>query len=308
MCFDLKAIAKAALKIVFALTLSASIISNAIAEIRFQDDFGNEVRLEEAAERIISLAPHITELVFAAGAGKQLVGAVSYSDYPEEAKKVSRIGTYKQVSYEAILALKPDLVLAWRSGNGEDVSERLRSLGLVVHESEPETLEDVAKTLRDYGVLSGHQQEAEARASEFLGRLSTLRQQYSRQTPVGVYYQIWNEPLLTLNDDHIISDVVRLCGGQNIFANAVSLVSKISVESVIREDPQVVIASGMGEARPEWLDEWRKWPSIKAVEAGQLYFVPPDLLQRHTLRIMDGAEQVCKYLDLARKHYQGIKK
>jgi len=277
--------------------------TSAVGEIRVQDDFGYEVKLSSAAQRIVSLAPHITELVFASGAGQKLVATVSYSDFPEAAKLVPRIGTNKQLSYESLLAMNPDLVLAWRSGNGEEVATRLRSLGINVHESEMATLDDVGRTLRVYGTLSGHPQQAALKAQAFLDKLEKLRLRYSHQVPVSIYYQIWNEPLLTLNDKHIISDVMRLCGGRNIFAESVALVSRISVETVIRKDPQVIIASGMDQARPEWLDDWRQWSSMKAVAQDQLYFVPPELLQRHTLRIMQGAEMVCSYLDRARKHY-----
>lgn len=273
-------------------------------EILIEDDFGHEVKLPGPAQRIISLAPHITELVFASGAGEKLVGTVSYSDFPEAAKQVPRIGTNKQLSYESIVGLNPDLVLSWRSGNGDEVASRLRSLGINVHESEMAALEGVARTLRVYGALSGNAKQAELKAQEFVDRLERLRKRYSHQAPMGVYYHIWNEPLLTLNDDHIISDVMRLCGGRNVFAESVALVSRISVETVIRKNPQVIIASGMDQARPEWLDDWRQWTSMVAVEENQLYFVPPELLQRHTPRIMQGAEMVCNYLDRARNHYR----
>jgi iron complex transport system substrate-binding protein len=115
-----------------------------------------------------------------------------------------------------------------------------------------------------------------------------------------VFYQVWDDPLFTINDTHLISDVIRLCGGHNIFSDAIPLVPKISVEMVVRRDPQVIIASGMGEERPEWLDDWRKWKSLQAIQNNQLYFIHPDLLQRHTLRILSGTEQMCAFLDQAR--------
>jgi iron complex transport system substrate-binding protein len=252
---------------------------------------------------VVSLAPHLTEVVYAAGAGEQLVGAVSYSDYPEEARAIPRVGSYDSVSYETLLSLKPDLVLAWHEGNGEDVVTRLRSLGLNVYVSEPRALEDVAESLRVVGVLTGNEQAANAAASRFMQQLNALRETYSSREPVTVYYQIWNEPLLTLNGDHLISDVVRLCGGRNVFADAMPLVSRISVESVLRANPQVIIASGMDKARPEWLDDWREWSAMTAVKNDQLYFIPPDILQRHTPRIIEGATLMCEKLQQAREHY-----
>lgn len=273
------------------------------AQITVRDAMDRTLVLEKPATRVISLAPHITEVVYAAGAGEQLVGAVSYSDYPEAAKAIPRVGSYDSVSYETLLTLKPDLVLAWHEGNGEDVVMRLQSLGLNVYVGEPRALEDVAESLRVIGVLTGNEQEADAAASRFMQQLNDLRKTYSSREPVTVYYQIWNEPLLTLNGDHLISDVVRLCGGRNVFADAMPLVSRISVESVLRANPQVIIASGMDKARPEWLDDWREWSAMTAVKNDQLYFIPPDILQRHTPRIIEGATLMCEKLQQAREHY-----
>ena len=278
----------------------------AAAEIRLQDAQGNEVVLAQPAQRIVSLAPHLTEVVYAAAAGAQLVGTASYSDYPEAALSVPRVGSYNNVSYESLVALKPDLVLVWLSGNGVETANRLRELGLTLFVSEPRTLEDVATSLRQIGRLSGHDQEAEQAAARFMGQLRYLRETYSTQSAIDVYYQIWNEPLLTLNGEHLISDVVRLCGGRNVFADAMPMVLRINVESVIRADPQVIVASGMDEARPEWLDDWRRWTTITAVREQQLYFIPPDLLQRHTPRIIQGAQLLCEYLAQARTHYRDL--
>jgi iron complex transport system substrate-binding protein len=273
------------------------------ADIQLKDALGRTLVLEKPATRVISLAPHMTEVAFAAGAGPLLIGVVSYSDYPEAAKLIPRVGSYDNVSYETLVALNPDLVLAWRSGNGDEIIARLESLGLKVYVGESSTLSDVARTLRDVGRLTGNETTAEAAAQQFLQQLSHLRDTYSKQQQVSVYYQIWDEPMMTLNGDHLISDVVRLCGGRNVFADAMPLVSRISVESVIRADPQVIIASGMDKARPEWLDAWRKWTSMTAVKNEQLYFVPPDVLQRNSPRIIEGASLLCEQLQQARMHY-----
>ncbi len=276
------------------------------AEIIVRDDLGREIRLARPAAKVVSLAPHLTEVIFAAGAGAQLVGATSYSNYPDQAKDVPRVGTYNSVSLETMVALKPDLVFSWHSGNGEEVVSRLEALGLQVYVERPRNLEAVAHSLRMVGVLTGNEAQGHAAADEYLATLERLRETYSARSTVSVYYQIWDEPLLTLNDDHIISDVIRLCGGKNVFADAIPLVSRISVESVIRADPQVIIASGMGEARPEWLDAWGRWASMRAVRQKQLYFVPPDILQRHTPRIMQGAAMLCSHLQSAREHYDAL--
>jgi len=273
------------------------------ADIRQQDDLGREVILEKPATRIISLAPHLTETIFAAGAGDRLVGTVSYSDFPEAAKAGPRVGSYDTVSFETVLAMEPDLVFAWASGGGGETIARLEELGLMVYAEDPRKLDDVARSLRAVGQLTGNVEQAERSAVRFEDTLARLRTEYSERTVLTVYYQIWDEPLLTLNGEHIISDVVRLCGGRNVFAHAIPLVSRISVEAVLDVDPQVIVASGMDEARPEWLDRWRQWRALSAVSNGQLYFVPPDLLQRHTPRIVQGAEMLCEQMDKARRHY-----
>jgi iron complex transport system substrate-binding protein len=278
-------------------------VAGAAADIQVEDSLGRKLVLPQPATRVVSLAPHLTEVVFAAGAGAQLVGAVAYSDYPEAAQKVPRVGSYDNVSVESLVALNPDLVLAWYSGNGPEVIKRVEALGLTVYVFESKTMESVAESLRVVGKLTGNEDTAQAAADAFLQQLSHLRDTYSTRQEISLYYQIWDEPLMTLNGEHLISDVVKLCGGRNVFADSPVLVSRISVESVIRADPQVIIASGMGEARPEWLDDWRKWTSMTAVKNNQLYFVPPDVLQRHTPRIIEGATLMCEKLQLAREFY-----
>ncbi len=284
--------------------LWAAVAASAVAgEIQLEDSLGRKLVLPQPATRVVSLAPHLTEVVFAAGAGEQLVGAVAYSDYPEAAQAVPRVGSYDNISVESLVALNPDLVLAWYSGNGPEVIKRAESLGLKVYVFESKTMESVAESLRVVGALTGNEATAQAAADAFLKQLSHLRDTYSTRQEISMYYQIWDEPLMTLNGEHLISDVVKLCGGRNVFADSPVLVSRISVESVIRADPQVIIASGMGEARPEWLDDWRKWTSMTAVKNKQLYFVPPDVLQRHTPRIIEGATLMCEKLQLAREFY-----
>ena len=292
------------LKLVIQFTLFILITvfhSKLSAEIRMTGADGYELKLAKPAQRIISLAPHITEVVFAVGAGKQLVGAVSFSNYPEEALKVPQIGSYNKISYESVAGLNPDLILAWKSGNGEDMVKQLRNLGFSVHVSEPRTLPSVAKNMIDVGMLSGRDKEATIAHDKFMKKLHFLESNFQHLTPVSTFYQVWNDPRLTVNDEHLISDVIRLCGGRNIFADAIVLTPKVNVESVIRRDPEVIVASGMAMERPEWLDEWRAMPTMQAVAKEQLYFIPPDILQRHSPRILDGAEMMCQYIQQARE-------
>ena len=270
------------------------------AQITVTDDVGQSVTLRTPARRIVSLAPHVTELVYAAGAGHTLVGAVDYSDYPAEARSVKRIGSYVRIDLEAIAALKPDVVIGWRSGNPATQLERLRALGLPVYINEPRSLDAVAHSLRQIGILAGTQSAANAAAEAFIAHRNRLREDYGSRAPVPVFYQIWNQPLMTINGHHLISDVIRLCGGHNVFNALDVLAPKIGIEAVLAANPEAIVASGMGEARPEWLDAWRKWPTLNAVQRGNLFFVPPDLIQRHTPRILDGADLLCNQLDSAR--------
>jgi iron complex transport system substrate-binding protein len=270
------------------------------AEISVTDFLGRTVTLEKPAQRIVALAPHIVENIYSAGAGHLLVGAVDYCDYPLEAKKIPRVGAISAYSLEAIVALKPDLVVVWNSGHGGKTLPKLLDLGINVYASDPKTLEDIAVSIRDYGMLTGNSAHAEATAAEFIARHNALKKQYSHQKTLSVFYQVWNQPLQTLSDEHIISDLIRLCGGTNVFGDAPTIAPLIGLEAVLTRNPDVIIASGMGEARPEWLDDWRKYPTLKAVKNENLYFVPPDIIQRHTVRMLEGAERVCDALEQAR--------
>ena len=271
------------------------------AEVMVNDDLGNPVYLDQPASRIVSLAPHLTEIVFAAGAGDRLIGVVSYSDYPPEALNIPVIGSYNSINYEALVALQPDLVLVWNSGNGPELAERLEALGLSVFVSEPKRLPDIARSLNKIGILSGTLAEAEQAATEYLTRYQTLLADNLNKTPVNVFIELWHEPMMTVNGTHIISDSIELCGGNNIFADALPLVPRINVESVVRGNPNVIIATGMADERPEWLDNWLIWPDLSAVKSNSLYSINPDLIGRHSPRILQGVTQLCDYFDQTRK-------
>ena len=275
---------------------------SAQAAIDITDDTGQALHLAQPAKRIVSLAPHITEMLFAAGAGNQVVGAVQYSDYPEAAKKIARVGGYTSVDMEKVAALKPDLVVAWKSGNRGAHLDKLRALGIPVFINEPRRIDDVARSIAQLGKLAGTDSAGEAAAQAFRKRHAALAAKYSARPPVRIFYEAWNRPLMTINGEHLISDVIRLCGGDNVFAKLPMLAPTIDAEAVLAAMPEVIVASGMGEGRPEWLDDWRKWTKLPAVAQGNLFFIPPDQIQRHTPRILDGAERLCGQLDEARSH------
>lgn len=276
------------------------IISSSAWGVEVVDDAGRNVTLNRPAQRIVSLAPYLTEIVFAAGAGSTLVGTVNYSDYPRQALQIPRVGNYDNFDIERILALKPDLVVAWQSGNPTVQVERLRNLGLTIYLGEPRVFEDVPRNIERLGKLAGNAQTAQQAAAAFRQRYTRLHQRYASRPTLSVFYEIWNQPLMTVNGEHLISRMMQLCGGRNVFTELTPLAPVIDLEAVLKADPEVIIASGMNEQSPEWLEHWRQYPSLRAIRGNNLFFIPPDLMQRNGPRILDGAEQVCRYLEQAR--------
>ena len=270
------------------------------AEIVVTDVGGTTIRLAAPARRIVSLAPHITELLFAAGAGDRVVGNVEFGEYPLAARTLPKVGGYSRLDLEAIVALKPDLVMGWESGNAQAAVSRLRSIGLVVHISQPNRIEDIAGELELVGKLAGVEASANKAAAAFRERYANLVARFSKRPPVDVFYQVWKQPLMTVNGNQIISDAIRLCGGRNVFAQLPVLAPTVTVEAVIAANPEAILASGMGDSRPEWLDDWKRWKTLTAVARDNLYFVPPELIQRHTPRILEGTEILCTHLEKTR--------
>ena len=284
----------------WALTATVALFASAHAELVFKDDSGHEVRLKAPAKRIVTLAPHATEMLYAAGAGDRLVGTVDYSDFPPAAKKVPRVGSYDRFDLEAISALKPDLIVAWETGNPAGQVDKLKALGLTVYVSQPNRMEDVAGQVERIGQLAGTESTAKAAAAQFRQRLETLHRNNAGKPKVRVFYQIWKAPLMTVGGPQIISDAIRLCGGENVFGKLDQMSPTVSVEAVLAANPEVIVATGMGDARPEWLNDWNKWTRMTAVRRGNLFHINPDIMQRHTPRILDGAAQLCADLDIAR--------
>lgn len=271
-----------------------------VADVQVKDDYGNEVRLAAPAARIVSLAPHLTELLYAAGAGVRIVGALEFSDYPPQARALPRVGSEAGIDLEAVMALQPDLVVAWPNAGSLRAVNRLADMGLPVFRSEPRELEDIPRTLERLGMLAGTEKEAKRAAAHFRGRVRALEARYSKRPPVRVFYQVWDRPLVTVNGAHVITKVMRLCGGVNVFASLPLIAPEIDREAVLRADPQVIVASGLAGERPAWLDGWKAFPGLSAAARGNLYAIPSDLIQRHTPRLLDGAERLCRILDEVR--------
>jgi len=292
------------LRVLTALILPALLASTPVSAqtVSVEDFAGRTVTLAAPARRIVTLAPHSAENLFSAGAGDRLVGVVEFSNYPPEASNLPIVGSYNAYSVEAIASLRPDLVVMWGSGNGMQTLERLEPLGVPVYVSEPRQLGDIPRVIRQLGLLAGTADRAEPEALRIERTLAELRAHYSTEPAVSVFYEIWNQPLQTVNGQHLISQVIALCGGSNVFAGATPLAPQVSVESVLGARPQAIIASGMGEARPEWLEEWRAYPTLPAVRDGALFFIDPDHLQRPTARVLLGAQALCEQLQSARRN------
>jgi len=267
----------------------------AASPIGMSDDRGKTLTLEAPARRIVALAPSITELAYAAGAGAKLVGVSEYSDYPQQAKSIIRVGDATHADIERIAMLKPDLVLAWKSGNHAADIGKLEKFGIKVFVMEPARLTDIARLLRSIGKLAGTSAAAETAAGDFERKMETLMVRYSRKRPVKIFYEIWHEPLMTVNGAHMIGDVLRLCGSVNAFAAARVLAPVISSEGLVAADPEVII-SGYSK-----LENWQRFNMLSAVRKHRVFFVQPELLERQSPRILEGASEVCKRLDQVRQ-------
>ncbi len=252
------------------------------------------------AGRIITLSPHLAELVFAAGAGDRLVGAVAFSDYPPAAREVPRVGDAFRVDYEAVAALKPDLVLAWTSGNAPETIARLGDLGFRVVALEPVDLADIGRQIVSIGELTGTRAAAGAAAADFQVRLDRLRAAATGGRSLRVFLQLSERPYFTVTDQHFLGQGLRLCGGTNVFGALPGLTAIVSVESVLDAAPQAIIASDMHAGEPGPLADWRSWPVLPAVRAGNLFLVDADLIARPGPRLLDGVEEMCGQLEEAR--------
>lgn len=275
--------------------------ARATTGISVEDALGRQVTLAQPARRIVALAPHIVENLFTAGAGERLVGVVSYSDWPKAAQQIPRVGSFNAFSLEQIAALAPDLVVMWGSGNGPRALEKLLRLGLPVYVSELRELQDIPRDIRRLGRLAATTAIAEQEASHLAAGFHELEEHYRERKRLPVFYQIWHEPLQTVSGKHLISEVITLCGGENLFADTHGLAPRISLEAVLQANPGVIIAGGMDTQRPEWLDYWRRFPDLRAVHHDALLTIHPDLLQRPTARLLRGARELCSALDAVRR-------
>lgn len=271
------------------------VISCSVEAVTAIDSDGRNVSLPTPAQRIVSLAPHVTEQLYAAGAGAKVVAASDYSDYPEEARRLPRVASSGTVNLEMVLALKPDLVVAWRLEATAPALARLESLGVPVFYSEPRRLAQIPDTIEALGILAGTSAAAAPLADSLRKELARLDATYRGRRPVSVFYQISERPLMTLGGGQFVSDAIALCGGRNIFADSALMAPIVNVESVLAADPEAIVGGNSG-----WHAYWRRFPGLRAVQAGNLYVVPVNEMHRHGPRAIGATRLLCEHLDRAR--------
>ncbi len=250
--------------------------------------------------RIVSLSPHITELFFAVGAGGRLIGVDAYSNFPHEARRIERVADVFAIDVERLVALRPDLVVYWKSGTPMRQQEQLRQLGLNLHGTEQRSLADIEAALIEFGGLGGTPELAREVAARFHADLQQLRDRYAHRTSLKVFYQVWDRPLYTLTGKHVVNEVLNLCGAQNIFSELKGLAPVVDTEGVLARNPDVIVVAATGAEGARQAQAWERFSGLTAARTGRIYLIEPDLLNRMTPRILQGVDQLCKMLDQAR--------
>jgi iron complex transport system substrate-binding protein len=269
--------------------------------VSIKDDRGRVVTVNRPVQRIVTLAPHLTELAYAAGAGEKLVGVARHSDYPAAAARIPRVGDAVRVEAEEILALKPDLVLAWRSGNNPAEIGRLEQIGLPVLATEPARLSDIPRLLRAIGTLAGTGGHAQMAATDFEGEIEALRQRYAKVQRIRVFYVIWHKPLLTVSGAHLISEILSLCGGENVFADLGQLTPHVTLEALIAAKPVAILGGASAGGAKGFAEQWRA-TAVSPLRDLPAHYIDPDLIQRPTPRIVAGVKAVCAALEQVRSN------
>ncbi len=284
--------------VLIVLTLLHITTGTALASISVIDDTNHTVTLERPAQRIVSLAPHITELLFAAGASKRIIGVSAHSDFPQAANIIPSVGNISGIDIERVAKLKPDLIVAWGGGNSETQLARLKKFNIPIYISAPNDFEHVASSIERLGTLAGTSEQAYEAATLFRHRWQYLVTSHKNVRTVSVFYQLWKNPLMTLNDTHMISKVIQVCGGKNVFGDLTPLVPTVTTEAVLAANPEVIITPS--DANESSLVSWQRFHALNATRKKQLYIIPADEISRSGPRIIDAAERMCELLDNVR--------
>jgi len=262
------------------------------------DARGTTLRLPQPAQRIVTLAPNLTELVFAAGAGERLAGVARFSDYPPAARRLPVVSDAVQVDLERLLVLRADLVLAWQGGTPPDVIARLERAGLPVFVAGASGLDDIARNITAIAQLAGTTAAAEPARAAFDADLRALPAHRHEGAPVRVFYEIWDRPLMTVNKAHLISEIITLCGGVNVFAGLGALTPEVSREALLAARPDIVLGGSSADTPAAFAARWAALPP--PFNGWTARHLPADLIQRPTPRIVEGARRLCAHLDAVR--------
>jgi vitamin B12 transport system substrate-binding protein len=255
-------------------------------------------------KRIIALAPHLVESLYAIGAGDQIIATTAHADYPAAAKNIMVVGNYARLQIEKIIQLKPDVVIAWTTGNPTVDLARLEKYQIKVIYSNPETLEDVAAELRLLGEITGRTEQASKLAEQYLTSLTDIKQRYASQENIKVFYELWSRPIRTVAQKAWPQQQITLCGGVNPFADAKDDYPSVGLEQVLITLPQVVIQpSKSTSGDPDNLN-WKQWPHVPAAKNGFVFHPNADKLHRMTTRMLDEVVILCEQIDTARQFYQ----
>jgi len=289
----------------FFIVLGSNASQIAVADITLPQANGETLSLAAPAKRIITLAPNLAELVFAAGAGEHLKAVVEYSNFPAQAGQIPRVGDAFRVDLERIIEFEPDLVIAWRSGNPQTALQKLQQLGITVWQVETTRPEEIAVIVENISVAAGTQDRGLPVARHLHDRLEQLKQDNAGKATVDYFYQISARPLYTISGEHIISRSLEICGGHNVFSDLPALAPQISREAVVLADPQAMIAPQVDGAPPE-LTVWQDWPYLQAVQNKTMLYLPADEINQATPRLLDSIDLACKLLDDVRKPVQQV--
>jgi iron complex transport system substrate-binding protein len=278
----------------FALAAQAALANSCV-----QDDLKQPVCVKQT-QRLVVLAPHLTEIVDFVGGMSKVIAVDGSSNFPESVNTLPKLGNPWMLGAESILARKPDLVLVWQSGISMDVVALLRKAGVPVFVSEPRSIEQVASTMHRVAKLLGTDTASQPGIAGWVKQFDDLRAKFAAKTKVPIFYQVWNQPLMTLGGQHVVSEVIQVCGGQNVFASLPSLAAQVSVESVLRREPAVLLNSGSALDHLNFVQQWSAWPNVPAVQNKDVYTIPNDILVRNGPRLIQAARLVCDYIDTAR--------
>jgi len=290
---------------VFSMSIAAGVVAAFLASgslaqaatISVTDDAGRTVTLPHVPRRIVSIAPGATEMLFAAGAGARVIATVEFSDEPTEARRVPRIGDSNAIDMERVVALKPDVVVIWEGGSNIGQVAQLERLGIPLYRERVGRLAEIAPSLRRLGALTDTRAAAEKSARDVEARIAALAREFDGRAPITVLLQVWNRPIYTVGGSQMMTDSLRLCGGRNIFADLKTQGPAVDVEAIIARNPQAIVAVAPPGTADDWLEEWKRFPSLAAVKNGALIPFEDQRLSRLGPSAVGGTEALCKALD-----------